>query len=55
LTITGGSSILVLSLTKGGDNLQSAAALRKVFDVDVEDLFPLAHARRRALRVSLLA
>ena len=44
LTITGGSSI-------GGDDLQSAAAVRAVFDVDVEDPFEQpgpAHACRRA-------
>ena len=42
----------------GGDDLQSAAAVRAVFDVDVEDPFEQpgpAHARRRALRLSVLA
>ena len=41
-----------------GDDLQGAAAVRAVFDVDVEDPFEqpgLAHARRRASRVSVIA
>ena len=43
---------------RGGDNLQSAAAVGAVFHVDIEDSFEqsrLAHARRRALRLSVLA
>ena len=51
LSITGGSSI-------GGDDLQGAAAVRAVFDVDVEDPFEQsgpAHARRCALRLSVFA
>ncbi len=49
LTITGGSSMPL-----GGDDLQAAAAVRAVFDVDVEDPFEQpgpTQARRRALRV----
>ena len=39
---------------RGGDDLQAAAAVRAVFDVDVEDPFEQpgpTQARRRALRV----
>ena len=42
----------------GGDDLQAAAAVRAVFDVDVEDPFEQpgpTHARRRALRVRVIA
>ena len=42
----------------GRDDLQGASAVGAVFDVDVEDPFEQpdpAHARRRALRVSVLA
>src|SRR5215468_8916355 len=42
----------------GGDDLQSAAAVGAVFDVDVKDPFEQpgpTHARRRALPVSVLA
>ena len=49
--ITGGSSM-------AGDDLQAAAAVGAVFDVDVEDPFEQpgpTDARRRALRVSALA
>ena len=57
LTITGGSSMPGLSQSKGGDDLQCAATVRAVFDVNVEDPFEQpgrTHARRRALRVSVL-
>jgi hypothetical protein len=39
--ITGGSSMPVLSVRRSGDDLQSAAAVRAVFNVnvDVEDPF----------------
>ena len=50
LTITGGSSI-------GGDDLQSAAAVRAVFDVDVEDPFEQpgpTHARRFSLTLGVI-
>ena len=42
----------------GSDDLQAAAAVGAVFDVDVEDPFEQScptDARRRALRVSVLA
>jgi hypothetical protein len=48
----------VLSMSKGGDDLQSAAAVGAVFDVDVEDPFEQpgsAHARGCALCVRALA
>lgn len=41
---------------RGGDDLQGAAAVRAVFNVDIEDPFEQhdpTDARRRALRVSL--
>ena len=41
----------------GGDDLQSAAAVRAVVDVDIEDSFEQSgptHARRRTLRVSVI-
>ena len=41
-----------------GDDLQAAAAVRAVFDVDVEDPFEQpgpTHARRRTLRVRVIA
>src|SRR5262245_7829622 len=49
MVIIGGSSMPVLSVSKGGDDLQGTAAVGAVFGVDVED--PLeqpgpAHARR---------
>ena len=50
LTITGGSSIAAMIFN-------AAAAVRAVFDVDVEDPFEQpgpTHARRRALRVSVI-
>src|SRR5919106_999065 len=59
LTITGGSSIAALRRgLRTGDDLQSAAAVGAVFDVDVEDPFEQpgpAHARCLSLRVSVLA
>ena len=45
-------------ILNGGDDLQAAAAVGAVFNVDVEDPFEQSgptHARRRALRVSVLA
>ena len=55
LTITGGSSMAALRRRlRTGDDLQAAAAVRAVFDVDVEDPFEQpgpTQARRRALRV----
>ena len=55
LTITGGSSMACPEpRRRGGDALQAAAAVRAVFDVDVEDPFEQpgpTQARRRALRV----
>jgi hypothetical protein len=41
----------------GGDDLQGAAAVRAVVDVDIEDPFEQpgpTHARRRTLRVSVI-
>jgi len=41
----------------GGDDLQCAATVRAVFDVDIEDPFEQpgpTHARRRILRVSVI-
>ena len=38
LDVTGGSSIPVLSVSKGSDDLQGTAAVGAVFDVDVEDV-----------------
>ena len=44
LTITGGSSMSVLSRVEGaGDDLQAAAAVRAVFDVDVEGASFILH------------
>jgi hypothetical protein len=43
---------------RGGDALKAAAAVQAVFHVDVEDPFEQSsptHARRRALRLSVLA
>ena len=57
--ITGGSSMAALRRRlRTGDDLQSAAAVRAVFDVDVEDPFEQpgpAQARRGTLRVRVIA
>jgi hypothetical protein len=47
-----------LRILDGSDNLQAAAAVRAVFNVDVEDPFEHSnptHARRRALPASGIA
>jgi hypothetical protein len=59
LMITGGSSMVALRRRlRTGDDLQAAAAVGAVFDVDVDDPFEQpgpTDARRRALRLSVLA
>src|SRR5919106_4397952 len=59
LIITGGSSIAALRRRlRTGDDLQGTAAVRALFDVDVEDPFEKpgpTHARRRTLRVRVIA